>query len=131
MMHRPTYRLMLLLVVALFATLGEVRAAVVGHDATAVAATDSHDPWYGVIEQWHASSPMAPSEVSSSHSVAPAMRTMVRGNRNVEPMLRLAAATRSIDSTVAASRQGLYNHKILFVSLARLHYLNRLMRLRI
>ena len=62
-------------------------------------------------------------------SIAPIARTLPRVVRTTERSLGYACAVSAIDSTMAAMRYGLYNHKILFVSLARYHYLYRLVRL--
>lgn len=62
-------------------------------------------------------------------NVVPIIRTLSRTSLSAERMFQYSKAVSSIDTTTAASRYGLYNHKILFVSLARIYYLNRLMRL--
>ena len=62
-------------------------------------------------------------------SVTPAVRTISRSKLNSERTFQYSKAVSSIDTSTAASRYGLYNHKILFVSLSRIYYLNRLMRL--
>lgn len=62
-------------------------------------------------------------------SVTPAVRTISRSNLSSERTFQYSKAVSAIDTTTAASRYGLYNHKILFVSLSRIYYLNRLMRL--
>lgn len=66
---------------------------------------------------------------TSSSSVAPAVRTLYGASR---PSARTSTYTRAvsaIDSTTVSQRYGLFNHKILFTSLPRIHYLCRLMRL--
>lgn len=68
------------------------------------------------------------STTSGARSITPAVRTIARMVRNVERMFEYTTAVRSIDSTTAAQRYGLYNHKIIFVSLARNYYLSCLQR---
>lgn len=63
------------------------------------------------------------------YSVNLAARTLHRTVRTAERYAHNGRVMSAIDSTTAASRYGLYNHRILFVSHARLHYLNRLVRL--
>ena len=63
------------------------------------------------------------------HSITPAVRTLHRTMSSAERQSQHIKATGSIDSTTAAARYGLYNHKILFVSIARYHYVCRLRRL--
>ena len=63
------------------------------------------------------------------HSITPAVRTLHRTMNSAERQSQHIKATGSIDSTTAAARYGLYNHKILFVSHSRHYYLNRLVRL--
>ena len=63
------------------------------------------------------------------HSITPAVRTLHRTMSSAERQSQHVKAAGSIDSTTAAARYGLYNHKILFVSHSRHYYLNRLVRL--
>lgn len=63
------------------------------------------------------------------YSVNLAVRTLHRTVRTAERCVHNGRVMSAIDSTMSASRYGLYNHRILFVSHARLHYLNRLVRL--
>ena len=65
----------------------------------------------------------------AQHSITPAVRTLHRTMSSAERQSQHVKATGSIDSTTAAARYGLYNHKILFVSHSRHYYLNRLVRL--
>ena len=65
----------------------------------------------------------------SSHGISPIVRTLPRTLRIVNRVLQSSAAIRSIDSTTAAQRYGLYNHKILFYAHPRHYYLNGLVRL--
>ena len=70
-----------------------------------------------------------PPSAPLSQSVVPASRTLSRSARYDTRQFQHLKAPSLIDSTTAASRYGLYNHKILFVSHARQHYLLRLVRL--
>ena len=62
-------------------------------------------------------------------SVTPAVRTLSRTTITSERSFQYSKAVSAIDSTTAATRYGLYNHKILFEPHSRCYYLNRLMRL--
>ncbi|MBQ3172776.1 MAG: hypothetical protein IJB56_00540 [Alistipes sp.] len=62
-------------------------------------------------------------------SVTPAVRTLSRTTITSERSFQYSKAVSAIDSTTAATRYGLYNHKILFEAHSRCYYLNRLMRL--
>lgn len=68
---------------------------------------------------------------TSSQSVTPLVRTLPRVARSAERAFQHTKAVSSIDSSTAASRYGLYNHRVLFVSLARDYYLARTEILRI
>lgn len=68
---------------------------------------------------------------TSSQSVTPAARMLVRTLRSMVRECRYNKAASAIDSSMSTQRYGLYNHRVLFVSLARLYYLNRLEILRI
>lgn len=132
---RHTYRLVLLLFALLLST-ATAHAATVEVTAAksvcdVVSADEADRAWSGVVEQMHAIAPLAPTITNAAVSVLPLARTVARTTRSAETLVRVIAATHAIDSTTASSRYGMYNHKILFVSLSRLHYLNRLMRLRI
>ena len=70
----------------------------------------------------------APSTPIASN-VTPLVRTLTHAERTSAHKVEHSKVVGAIDSATAAARYGLYNHKILFVSLSRLHYLNRLMRL--
>lgn len=65
----------------------------------------------------------------STYNLTPISRTLPRSLRNSEYFHNTTRSVSAIDSTMAASRYGLYNHKILFVSHARYYYLCRLVRL--
>ncbi len=68
---------------------------------------------------------------ASSQSVTPLVRVLPRAVRSVERVFQYSKAVSAIDSSTAAQRYGLYNHRILFVSLARHYYLARAEILRI
>lgn len=70
----------------------------------------------------------APSTPIASN-ITPLVRTLTHAERTSAHKVEHSRVVGAIDSATAAARYGLYNHKILFVSLSRLHYLNRLMRL--
>lgn len=129
------YRVVLLFVALLLSTATAYATSAETVDATRVCKVvpmgDEHRAWSGVVEQMHTLTPLAPSIANAAVSVLPMVRTVARTTRSAETLVRVIAATHAIDSTTASSRYGMYNHKILFVSLSRLHYLNRLMRLRI
>ena len=65
----------------------------------------------------------------ASQGIVPVVRILPRALRSMPRPEQSSAALRSIDSTTAAPRYGLYNHKILFYSHPRHYYLNGLMRL--
>ncbi len=65
----------------------------------------------------------------SSQGTLPAVRTVARGTRQQLRLDHNVVAVRSIDSTQAKSRAGLFNHKILFYTYPRHYYLNGLVRL--
>ena len=71
---------------------------------------------------------LSPSTVTPP-SITPVVRTLSRTSPSVERLSQYSKAVRAIDSTMTASRYGLYNHKILFYPHARMYYLNRLVRL--
>lgn len=66
---------------------------------------------------------------SSAQSITPLARTLPRTLRSTEQSHSISRIVNAIDSTMAATRYGLYNHKILFVSHSRHYYLYRLVRL--
>lgn len=70
----------------------------------------------------------APSTPIASN-ITPLVRTLTHAERTSAHKVEHSKVVGAIDSATAAAHYGLYNHKILFVSLSRLHYLNRLMRL--
>lgn len=70
-----------------------------------------------------------PTTTVTPPSVIPVMRTLMRTATASERLFQHSKAVSAIDSTTAASRYGLYNHKILFYTLSRCYFMNRLMRL--
>lgn len=62
-------------------------------------------------------------------SVTPLARTVARTASTPARLFQHTKAVSAIDSTTAATRYGLYNHKILFCTLSRCYYLYRLRRL--
>ena len=66
---------------------------------------------------------------TTTQNVAPIVRTTLRTNNGIERAQQYTRTTAAIDNTTSAARYGLYNHKILFVSTARHHYVCRLRRL--
>lgn len=66
---------------------------------------------------------------TTAQSITLAARTLPRTLRYVPRAEVSSVAVRSIDSTLSASRYGLYNHKILFYAQPRHYYLNGLVRL--
>lgn len=89
--------------------------------------TDTHEPRFELSEGVALLAPTT----TMAHATPPSVRTLPRQHRTSAGASSLQCALKSIDATTTASRYGMYNHKILFVSHARLHYLNRLVRLRI
>ncbi|MBP3432698.1 MAG: hypothetical protein J6K40_03095 [Alistipes sp.] len=76
------------------------------------------------------SMPLISPSTGSAQSILPAVRTIHRVPRHSERNeLSFSALVRSIDSTTAAYRYGLYNHKILFFAYPRHYYLMLLVRL--
>ena len=66
---------------------------------------------------------------NGAQSITPLSRTLPRALRSTEQSHNISRIVNAIDSTMAATRYGLYNHKILFVSHSRHYYLYRLVRL--
>jgi phage-related tail fiber protein len=67
---------------------------------------------------------------TTTQNVTPIVRTTLRTNNGIERAQQYTRrTTAAIDNTTTAARYGLYNHKILFVSTARHHYVCRLRRL--
>lgn len=76
------------------------------------------------------SMPLISPTTGSVQSTLPAVRTLHRAPRSSERNeLSFSTIVRSIDSTTAAYRYGLYNHKILFFAYPRHYYLMQLVRL--
>lgn len=66
---------------------------------------------------------------SLPQSITPTLRTIQRTNNTLWRTHQYSRISAAIDSTTSATRYGLYNHKILFVSNVRYHYVCRLRRL--
>ena len=66
---------------------------------------------------------------STPRLLTPEVRTINGPSHNAERTPAHQRVATAIDSTTTATRYGLYNHKILFVSIARHHYICRLRRL--
>jgi hypothetical protein len=66
---------------------------------------------------------------STPRLLTPEVRTINGPSHNAERTSSHQRVSTAIDSTTTATRYGLYNHKILFVSIARHHYICRLRRL--
>ncbi len=66
---------------------------------------------------------------STPRILTPEVRTLHSVSRNAERTSSHQRVSTAIDSTTTTTRYGLYNHKILFVSIARHHYICRLRRL--
>ena len=66
---------------------------------------------------------------SVPRTLTPEVHTIHSVTRNVERTSQHQRVSTAIDSTTTATRYGLYNHKMLFVSIARQHYVCRLRRL--
>lgn len=62
-------------------------------------------------------------------TLTPALRTIQRTGNTTGRTQEYSRISAAIDSTTSATRYGLYNHKILFVSNVRYHYVCRLRRL--
>lgn len=121
-------RLVALFVVA-FATLfgAECRAAVVSNDYHHPVATTTDNET--VIVEHCPNAVAIATNSSTPQSISPSIRTIPSVVRNAERASHNTKATTAIDATTLAHRYGLYNHKILFVSVARYHYVCRLRRL--
>jgi hypothetical protein len=65
----------------------------------------------------------------TSWATTPSVRTLPRSPRLQTRIDSYSVAVRTIDSTQAKSRAGLFNHKILFYTHPRHYYLNGLVRL--
>ena len=66
---------------------------------------------------------------SVPRTLTPEVHTIHSVSRNAERSSHQQRVLTAIDSTTTATRYGLYNHKMLFVSIARQHYVCRLRRL--
>lgn len=124
--HIATLLIMALL--TLFAT--ESRAAVLeqaaNYDVIQHTTTERNEIALVVCD--HNSTAIATS-TSAPRTLTPEVRTIHSLTRNVERTSQHQRVSTAIDSTTSATRYGLYNHKMLFVSIARQHYVCRLRRL--
>ena len=66
---------------------------------------------------------------SLPQSITPSLRTIQRTGNTIGRIHNYARTSTAIDNATSATRYGLYNHKILFVSNVRYHYVCRLRRL--
>lgn len=121
-------RLVALLIVA-FVTLfsSECRAAVVSEDYTHTTATPTDRGT--VIAEYNPNTIAIATSNSTPQTITPAVRTIHSVTHNAERTTTHNKASTAIDGTTTTTRYGLYNHKILFVSIARYHYVCRLRRL--
>lgn len=127
------YRIILLLVVSLFVAGSTMElSAREGADAAMVVEYSPKTTHNGSSES-HIESLSPTVGLSTvtytSQSVAPIVRTLPRTTRQLTRLEQSTVAVRSIDSTQAKSRAGLFNHKILFYTYPRHYYLNGLVRL--
>jgi hypothetical protein len=120
--------LLIMALVTLFAT--ESRAAVLeqatNYDVIQHTTTERNEIELVVCD--HNSTAIATS-TSAPRTLTPEVRTIHSLTRNVERTSQHQRVSTAIDSTTTATRYGLYNHKMLFVSIARQHYVCRLRRL--
>ncbi len=126
--------MIVLLVVMLFATTDRLYALDTHiNQSRSICDANNHDTKQSdaTIDILNSISSVATQCSSQSGSVTPIMRTSTWHLRSISRHEIVLAAIRSIDSVVASSRHGLYNHKILFRTHPRLLYLNRESRLRI
>lgn len=133
-MHRlsSTYRLVCIIIVSLLVAGSTMRlsatpinnAIIIEHNngTTPSTTTESH------IEAFSPTLGLS-SVTYSSEAIAPIVRTLPRTTRQLTRLDSSTMAVRSIDSTQAKSRAGLFNHKILFFTHPRHYYLNGLVRL--
>ena len=127
---RHTYLATLLIMAFTTLFTVECRAAVLeqaaGYDVTHHATTEHEE--IALVECDNNSAAIATNS-STPRTFTPEARTLHSVSRNAERTSSHQRVTTAIDSTTTATRYGLYNHKILFVSIARHHYICRLRRL--
>ena len=126
--HIHIATLLIMALLTLFAT--ESRAAVLeqatNYDVIQHTTTERNEIALVVCD--HNSTAIATS-TSAPRTLTPEVRTIHSVTRNVERTSQHQRVSTAIDSTTTATRYGLYNHKMLFVSIARQHYVCRLRRL--
>jgi hypothetical protein len=126
--HIHIAALFIMAFLTLFAT--ESRAAVLeqaaNYDVIQHTTTERNEIELVVCD--HNSTAIATS-TSAPRTLTPEVRTIHSLTRNVERTSQHQRVSTAIDSTTTATRYGLYNHKMLFVSIARQHYVCRLRRL--
>ena len=126
--HIHIAALFIMAFLTLFAT--ESRAAVLeqaaNYDVIQHTTTERNEIALVVCD--HNSTAIATS-TSAPRTLTPKVRTIHSLTRNVERTSQHQRVSTAIDSTTTATRYGLYNHKMLFVSIARQHYVCRLRRL--
>lgn len=120
-----------LFVVSLLSSIATASATEV--EASFKCATNSATEHTTHAEEYVFEESIAPLFVTSTsngaQSITPLSRTLPRALRSTEQSHNTSRIVNAIDSTMAATRYGLYNHKILFVSHSRHYYLYRLVRL--
>lgn len=120
--------LLIMAFTALFAT--ESRAAMLeqaaGYDVTHHATTEHKEI---ALVEYDNNGAAIITNGSTPRLLTPEVRTINGPSHNAERTSSHQRVSTAIDSTTTATRYGLYNHKILFVSIARHHYICRLRRL--
>ena len=127
---RHTYLATLLIMAFTTLFTMECRAAALGqaagYDVTHHASTEHEEI---VLVECDNNSAAIATNSSTPRTFTPEVRTLHSVSRNAERTSSHQRVATAIDSTTTATRYGLYNHKILFVSIARHHYICRLRRL--
>ena len=127
MINVRNIRLVALLIVA-FVTLSsaECRATDVSYDSNHNTTTTNNS---AIITECNPNTVAITTNNSTPQTITPAVRTIHSVTHTAERTTTHHKVSASIDGTTTATRYGLYNHKILFVSIARYHYVCRLRRL--
>ena len=129
-----TYRIVILLVVSLLmaGSTAELYATPIETTTYAyeyITTNYSHD----AASKSHVESLVAEQRLATiefpAQGTLPTVRTIARSPRQTLRTDHYVVAARSIDSTQAKSRAGLFNHKILFYTYPRHYYQNGLVRL--
>lgn len=107
----------------------ECRAAVVSNDSSITTTTTTTTRSSAIITECDHNTVAIATNNSTPQTITPAVRIIQSVSHNAERTSTQHKASTSIDGTTTATRYGLYNHKILFVSIARYHYVCRLRRL--